>query len=103
MTSGGKKTQIIIYYLSVNYIKWFQQKKSVLAFFLILGVYQFAPYSCAPISEITDADLITEGRYDKLSAPNFFRRMQFEPLWIFELASTHFLQIFLGYRTKLKI
>ena len=36
-----KKNQIIIYDLSVNYIKLFQQKKSALFY---IGFYQFAPY-----------------------------------------------------------
>ena len=31
-----------MYYLSVNYIKWFQQKKLISAFFLNFGFYQFA-------------------------------------------------------------
>ena len=37
------KNQIIIYYLSVNYIKWFQQKKLIPAFFLIPGLISSPP------------------------------------------------------------
>ena len=38
----GKKNQIIMYYLSVNYIKWFQPKQ-IRYFFLILGFISSPP------------------------------------------------------------
>ena len=34
----GKKTQIIIYYLSVNYIEWFQQKQIAIFKFWVSSV-----------------------------------------------------------------
>ena len=37
-----EKNQIIIYYLSINNIKWFQQKQN--RHFFYFGFYQFAPY-----------------------------------------------------------
>ena len=42
-----KKKQIIIYYLSVNDIKWFQQNKLILAFFLISSFISSPPNQTA--------------------------------------------------------
>ena len=40
---AGGNNQIIIYHLSVNYIKWFQQTKINFGIFFNFGFYQFAP------------------------------------------------------------